>query len=218
MADLRPLIIVGASGFGREVACLVKDINKIKPTWSLLGLVDDNLQGKTVEGFPILGPVASLSELYPKPLVAIAIADPSSRKRLVETITGYGLQFATLIHPSVSMSDYVRIGEGSIICRNTLFTTNIEIGNHCIINVNCSCGHDTVVNEFSSIMSHTAVAGDVTIGAGCYFGLHCTVINKVKLGSWSTYGAGTVIVKDMPDYVTAVGVPARVIKHRDMES
>ena len=218
MADLRPLIIVGASGFGREVACLVKDINKIKPTWSLLGLVDDNLQGKTVEGFPILGPVASLSELYPKPLVAIAIADPSTRKRLVETITGYGLQFATLIHPSVSMSDYVRIGEGCIICRNTLFTTNIEIGNHCIINVNCSFGHDTVVNEFASIMSHTAVAGDVTIGSGCYFGLHCTVINKVKIGSWSTFGAGTVIVKDMPDYVTAVGVPARIIKHRDMEA
>ena len=48
---LRPLIIVGASGFGREVACLVKDINRIEPTWNLLGLVDDSLQGNTVEGF-----------------------------------------------------------------------------------------------------------------------------------------------------------------------
>lgn len=212
MTYLRPLIIVGASGFGREVACLVKDINRIEPTWNLLGLVDDSLQGNTVEGFPVLGSVASLPELYPKSFVAIAIADPSIRKRLVETITGYGLQFATLIHPSVSISDFIRIGEGTIVCRNTILTTNVNIGNHCIINVNCSFGHDTVVKEYTSIMSHNAIAGDVIIGAGCYFGLNCTVINKVTLGSWSTYGAGTVIVKDMPDHVTAVGVPAKVIR------
>jgi sugar O-acyltransferase (sialic acid O-acetyltransferase NeuD family) len=218
MAGLRPLIIVGASGFGREVYFQVRDINKAGPTWDVLGFVDDQLEEKTVEGIPVLGPVHILSTMTPKPFVAIAVADPTIRKHLVERITSYGIKFATLIHPSVRMSEFVQIGEGTIIGQNNLFTTNIKIGKHCIINVNCTVGHDTTINDYTSIMSHTAIAGDVTIGPGCYFGLHCTVINKVKIGSWSTFGAGTVIVKDMPDYVTAVGVPARIIKHRDMEA
>jgi len=208
---MKPLVVVGASGFGREVACLVEDINKINPQYNLLGLVDDALTENTVEGFSILGDINYLYSINPKPFISIAIAHPNTRKKLVERLKN-DFEFVTLVHPTVSMSPYVIIGEGSIICRNTLFTTNISIGNQCIINVNCSVGHDTQIGDFTSIMSHTAIAGDVFIGSGCYFGLHCTVINKISIGASGTYGAGTVIVNDMPENIVAVGVPARVIK------
>lgn len=211
MADNKPLVIVGASGFGREVACLVKDINEVKLQYNFLGLVDDALEGATVEGFPILGNINYLYSIKPKPFISIAIADPETRKVLVQRLKK-DFDFVTLIHPTVSMSSFVTIGEGSIICRNTLFTTNVSIGEQCIINVNCSVGHDTQVGDFTSIMSHTAIAGDVYIGSGCYFGLHCTVINRISLGASGTYGAGSVVVNDMPADIVAVGVPARVIK------
>lgn len=209
----RPLVVVGASGFGREVVGLVNDINQRKQTWDLLGLVDDNLSGKTIEGFKILGTLSELNNIQPKPYVAIAIADPRIRKSIVERLSEQGFEFATLIHPTVSMSEFVSIGAGTIVCQNSLFTTNVHIGNHCIINVNCSFGHDTQVKDFTSIMSHSAIAGDVFIGAGCYFGLNCTVINKITIGAWSTYGAGSVVVEDMPEKIVAVGVPSKVIRH-----
>jgi len=208
---MKSLVIVGASGFGREVACLVEDINKVKPQYNLLGLVDDALEGATVEGFPILGDINYLYSMNPKPYISIAIANPIIRKQLAARLKK-DFKFATLVHPSVSMSPYVTIGEGSIICRNTLFTTNVSIGEQCIINVNCSVGHDTQIGDFNSIMSHTAIAGDVYIGPGCYFGLHCTVINMISLGESGTYGAGAVVVNDMPANIVAVGVPARVVK------
>lgn len=209
---LQSLVIVGASGFGREVACLVEDINNNQPTWNLLGLVDDQLSGQTIEGFNIIGTINDVYKLEPRPQVIVAIADPSTRVRLVETLKSGGFKFATLIHPTVSIGKKVTLGEGTIVCRNTLFTTNIEIGDHCIINVNCSFGHDTIVKDFVSIMSHTAIAGDVLIGSGCYFGLHCTVINMISVGEWSKYGAGTVVVRDMPPKIVAVGSPARTIR------
>lgn len=208
---MKSLVIVGASGFGREVACLVEDINKVKPQYNLLGLVDDALEGATVEGFPILGDINYLYSMNPKPYISIAIANPIIRKQLAARLKK-DFKFATLVHPSVLMSPYVTIGEGSIICRNTLFTTNVSIGEQCIINVNCSVGHDTQIGDFNSIMSHTAIAGDVYIGPGCYFGLHCTVINMISLGESGTYGAGAVVVNDMPANIVAVGVPARVVK------
>ena len=211
---MKPLVIVGGSGFGREVACLVDDINKVKPQYDLLGLVDDDLTGSTVEGFPIIGNLNFLYSMDPKPYISIAIADPKTRKQLVERLR-QDFNFATLIHPTVSMSPYVSIGEGSIICRNTLLTTNVRIGEQCIINVNCSVGHDTQIGEFTSMMSHTVIAGDVSIGNGCYFGLQCTVINRISLGASGTYGAGTVVVNDMPANIVAVGVPARVIRRND---
>ena len=36
--------------------------------------------------------------------------------------------------------------------------------------------------------------------------------NKVKIGKWCTIGAGTIVIKDIPDYSTVVGNPGRIIK------
>lgn len=211
-SEVKDLVIIGASGFGREVANVVERINTEQKTWNLIGLVDDNLKGTTVEGYNIIGTIKDLLSYESKPYVIVAIAETKTRFALVQKFSESGFSFATIIDPSVRMGRKVSIGEGTIICPNTFFTTNIEIGKHCILNVNCSFGHDTRVKDFVSIMSHTAIAGDVEIGSGCYFGLNCTCINMIKLGSWSKYGAGCVIVEDMPEEIVAVGVPARAIK------
>lgn len=211
--EIAPLVIVGASGFGREVSGLVDDINRVKPTWKLVGLVDDKLH-ETVEGYPVLGPVSYLLSMDPKPQVVIAIADPSTRLALATRLKEQGFTFASLIHPTAAYGRKCLIGEGTIICRNSILTTNVTLGQQCIINVNCSIGHDTVLGDYVSMMSHTAIGGDVTIGTGSYFGLNCTVINRINIGSWSTFGAGTVVVKDLPGEIVAVGVPAKIIKQK----
>ncbi|MEM7760366.1 MAG: hypothetical protein AAF298_19885 [Cyanobacteria bacterium P01_A01_bin.40] len=41
------------------------------------------------------------------------------------------------------------------------------------------------------------------------------VISSIRIGKWCTIGAGTVVIRDIPDYATAVGNPARVIKMRE---
>lgn len=123
--------------------------------------------------------------------------------------------FATIIHPSVYITPHIEVGEGTIICVGNHFTTNIKIGEFCIIDCYISIGHDAIFNDFVSIMSNSAFGGDTLIGQGCYFGLSCTVINKIKIGEWSVIGAGTTVVNDIPPYSLAVGVPAKVIKTLD---
>ena len=204
----KKIVIVGAGGFGRETVALIRDINEKAHKWDFIGFIDDVACGNTVEGDQILGDVAYLLNMDPKPYVAIAIANSDVRERIAKQLSDAGFMFPTLIHPTVSIGPNVSIGQGCIICRNIIFTTNITIGDFCILNLNCSFGHDTVLGSYISMMSHTSIAGDVNIGKGCYFGLHCTVINLVSITENCTFGAGAVVVKNIEESGTYIGVPA----------
>lgn len=210
--EVKPLIIVGAGGLGREVAWLVEDINKNTPQWNLLGFVDDGVSGSTVEGYPVLGNVDSLFYMEPLPWVIVAIANASVRKRIVEKIQQQGMSMATLIHPSIQSSRFVEIGQGSIICAGSVLTTNITLGLYSIVNPNCFIGHDTVLQNYVSLMPGVHVAGEVKLGEGVYMGLHSCVINRTSIDEWSIIGAGATVVSDIPPNSLAIGVPARVVK------
>ncbi|MEW6524456.1 MAG: acetyltransferase [Bacillota bacterium] len=209
---MRRLVIVGAGGFGREVAWLVSDINARSPEWDFIGFVDDKQTGVTKEGWPIIGKISSIITLSPRPVVVCAIGDPGLRMKLTSCLTMEGFDFATLIHPSVQLSEYVKVGAGSVVCAGTILTTSVLVGQHAILNPGCFVGHDTVIGDHASLMPGVNIAGEVTIGNGCYLGLNASVINRITIGEWSTIGAGAVVVRDIPPRVTAVGVPAKPIK------
>ena len=115
----KPLVIIGAGGLGREVAWLVADINKSNPEWDFVGFVDDGVQGNTVEGYPILGPVEHLFQINPRPWITIAIADAQVRQRLLRE-----LEREDILLPLLSIlqcsTDHVSIEPGGIICAGTL--------------------------------------------------------------------------------------------------
>jgi sugar O-acyltransferase (sialic acid O-acetyltransferase NeuD family) len=212
---MKEIVIVGAGGFGREVAWLVEEINAVSPEWRLVGFLDDAASGSTVEGYPILGPIDTVAGLGPDIHLTCAIGDSRLRRRLVGRLEESGRRFATLIHPSVLRSKYVAIGEGSTICAGTILTTNINIGKQCLLNLNCKVGHDSTLGDFTSCMLAVNIAGDVTIEQGCYFGLNACVINQKRVGEWSIIGAGAAVVKDIPARSLAVGVPAIPIRTLD---
>lgn len=209
---MQKLVIVGASGFGREVAWLVERINKVISTWDLIGFLDDNekLHGEIVGGYPVLGNSHWAVEHKDEAAVVCAIGSSKVRKKVVERLQG--VQFATLIDPKVDISDKICISEGSIICAGSILTVDIFIGSHVIINLDCTIGHDAVLQSFVTLYPSVNISGNAHLCECVEMGTGSQMIQNVKIGERTIVGAGAVVVNDLPSDCTAVGMPAKAIK------
>lgn len=212
---LKDLYIVGAGGFGREVAWLVERINYVKPEWNIKGFIDENesIHGTQEGGYPVLEGCDFLEHLSDPVWVVCAVGAATTRKKIVEKLNRVSnVSFATLIDPSVMKSERVTIQEGSIICAGTILTVDITVGKHVIINLNCTFGHDDVIHDFVTIYPSVNVSGNVLVEECAELGTGMQVIQGKKIGRESIIGAGAVVVRDIPDKCTAVGSPAKPIK------
>lgn len=209
---MKNIVIIGAGGFAREVAWLIEEINKKNEQWNILGFIDDNTEniGKSLNGYKIIGNTDYLNEMNKNIYAVIAIGNGKIRKKVVEKLKKR--KFGILIHPNVSISDSISIGEGSIICSGNILTVNINIGKHVIINLDCTIGHDAVIENFSTFLPGTNLSGETIVEECSTLGTGSTVIQGVKIGKNVMVGAGAVVIRDISDDSTAVGNPARIIK------
>jgi len=208
---MKKVVVVGAGGFGREVLEVLKDMNKVKRQWDILGFVDDNpaIHGTTINKMPVLGGTDWLIANHGGDIgCLVAMGDPSVKRTIVAKLNAGHVGFVNAIHPTVVMSEFVEMGVGNIICAGCILTVNIKLGNHIIINLNCTIGHDTVIEDYCSMMPTVKINGCNHLHEGVYVGTGASFIHNVSVGEWTTIGAGAAVVKDIPDHVTAVGVPA----------
>ena len=208
---MKDLVIFGASGFGREVAWLAERINNVTPTWNILGFIDDdeNIQGKNINGYCVLGKTAD-SLKYRDAYFVVAVGASKTRKKIVDNLrhANPDIKFGILIDPTVEMSQFVTIGEGSIICAHTIITVNVSIESHVIINLDCTVGHDAVIKDFATLYPSVNVSGAVNIGYDTEIGTGTQIIQGKSVGDDCIVGAGAVVTKDIEEVGTYVGVPA----------
>lgn len=208
---MKKIVIVGNGGFAKEVEWLIERINSVTPTWELLGFVDRDINNSKVIGDDEF--VANYNgELY----VAIAIGTSSIRKAIYKKYKGNtNIRFANLIDPSVECSNRISLGEGNIICAGSILTVDIQIGNCNIINLDCTVGHDALIEDFVTVNPSVNISGNDRLGSCSNIGTGVNIIQGISIGPNSVIGAGTVVNHDLPANCTAVGIPAKVIKIHD---
>ncbi|MDT3387054.1 MAG: acetyltransferase [Bacteroidota bacterium] len=215
---MKDIAIFGVGGFGREVLALIQDINRVEPQWNIVGFFDDGYEkGLDINGYPTLGTAEDLNKWETEITVAISIGNPVIKKRILDKIHNPKVTYPTLIHPSVWIGDknFVEIGKGGIFCAGVMITTNIIIKDFVILNLQCTVGHDTVINDYAAFMPSVNISGEVNIGEGVYVGTGAKIINQLEIGDYTIVGAGAVVSKTLPAHCTAVGVPAKPIKYHE---
>lgn len=207
----KDIYIIGASGFGREVAWLLEENEE----WNILGFIDDNqdLKGKIINHIPVIGGMDYLKNFTEKINVVIAIGNPRIREKIFNELkNNENLIFPNIIGRNVKMSKYINMGKGNIICEGNILTTNINIGDFNHINLSCTIGHDVIIENYITVYPGVNISGNVKIGNNSEIGTGSKIIQGKNISSDIIIGAGSVIVKDLCEKGTYVGVPVKKIK------
>lgn len=215
---MKDIVIVGAGGFGREVKFIIDRINSIKKTYNLLGFYDDNSDlPDVINGVPFLGDLESLISAKNPMSVVLGLGDPTIKNKVVTRLMASdSLSFPNIIDPNAVIGgDAINIGKGNVICSGVIMTCNIDIKDFVTLNLSCTVGHDTVINDFSSFMPSVNISGEVVIEKGVYVGTGAKIINLLSIGEHTIVGAGAVVAKSLPANCTAVGIPAKPIKFHE---
>ena len=215
---MRPVVILGAGGFAREVLDVFEAANAVKPSWDVRGFLVEAGHGKPGEQInhkSVLGTLDWLDAHGSGVELICGVGAPELRQRLVGDARGRGARFCSIVHPNASMTRWVTLGEGSVVTAGCILTNRIRIGDHAQVNLACTIGHDSTVGDFATLSPGVNVSGRVEIGTGAFVGTGASLIDRVEIGSWSIVGAGAVVTRNVPANTTVVGVPARVIETRE---
>ncbi len=214
------IAIYGGGGFAREVAWLVQACNVGAELYEVVCFIDDNeaAHGRILNGIPVMGLEEALSR-FPTAKVVGGVGSPQTRQRLMEQASKAGFDFATIIHPRVERSPWIEIGAGTVICAGNILTTNITLGQHVQINLDCTIGHDVVMGDFTTLAPGVHVSGCVHLGKRVYVGTGAVIINgtqeePIVIGDDVVIGAGACVIRSIPAGQVVVGVPARPIQRK----
>ncbi|WP_288479591.1 acetyltransferase [uncultured Clostridium sp.] len=209
---MKKIVIIGAGGFGREVAWLIEDINKEKKEFEILGFLDDSIEkkDKIINGYKVLGGLEDieLKDVY----FTCAIGNSEIKSNVVKKAIERKLKPINLVHPSVKMGKYNKFGEGLIICAGTIITVNTNIEDYVTINLNCTIGHDTNIGMFTTMYPGVNLSGECVIEKGVELGTNSTIIQGKSIGYNTILGAGSVVVKNLEENIVAVGIPAQKVR------
>ena len=195
------LIIIGAGGHGKVIADAA-----LKNGYTNICCVDDNATGDAM-GFPIIGTTADVECLNDGNTdFVIGIGNNAIRKTIAEI---HNVNWVSIVHPSAQIGFDAEIGKGTVVMANAVVNVCAKIGVHCIINTGAIVEHDNVIENYVHISPNVALGGTVRIGSLTHVGIGATVKNNIEICSDCTIGAGAVVVKNINEPGTYVGVPIR---------
>jgi sugar O-acyltransferase (sialic acid O-acetyltransferase NeuD family) len=203
------LAILGASGHGKVVA----DAALASGLWDKVTFYDDAWPVKTKNGVSdIVGSSATLLDLKDKPEVIVAIGNNNVRLAKQNELVAKGFTMAIVMHPAATVSASASVEPGTVIFAGAVINAEVKIGPACIINSNAVVEHDCELAAAVHISPGACLAGGVVVGQCSWLGIGAVVIQLKHVGKNVMIGAGAAVIEDLPDNVTAVGAPARIIK------
>lgn len=208
------LYVYGASGHGKVVTEIAHGSGH-----QVRGFIDDDpaLLDQHLMKIPVAGAFEYLvtRSQHSKVAVALGIGENSARGSVAERCAKAGIPLITLIHQSAIVSPSALIGNGTVLMAGVVVNADAVIGIGVILNTAAVVEHDCQIGDFAHLSPHSTMGGASQIGRESWLGMNASIINGIRVGAGTIVGAGAVVIRDLPDAVVAVGVPARICHRAD---
>jgi UDP-perosamine 4-acetyltransferase len=209
------IVGVGAGGHAKVVI----EILRLIGDWEFVGLLDRQpaLWGTEVSAIRVLGGDTLLPKLYQQGVRRFflgvgAVGNADVRRNLYDSARQMGLEPVAAIHPRAIVSSAATLGAGPTIMASAVINPAAELGDNVIVNTGAVVEHDCFVGSHAHIATGAHLAGNVRVAEGAHIGLGANVRQGILVGRNAIVGAGAVVIEDVPENVTVVGVPAKILE------
>jgi sugar O-acyltransferase (sialic acid O-acetyltransferase NeuD family) len=204
------MIIIGAKGFAKEVLEVIWQKSE-NENIAFFDNVSKDLGNKLFDRFQILkshDEVVNYFKTTKDKRFALGIGSPVLRCKLSKQFIDLGGELTSTISPFANIGHFdTVVGQGCSIMTGVAITNNIKIGKGVLINLNCTIGHDTTIGDFAEISPGVTISGNCKIGKLTSLGSNASILPNITIGNNVVVGAGTVVIKDIPDNTLVVGNP-----------
>jgi sugar O-acyltransferase (sialic acid O-acetyltransferase NeuD family) len=201
------LILVGGGGHCKSVIDVAESAG-----YTIKGILDlPEKVGEKILGYPIMGTDKDISEFVHEVLFLVTVGqikDASLRINLHQKIVNAGGKLATVIAATAHVSNYAKIGEGTVVMHQAMVNADAVIGKSCIINTFANIEHDVVIGDYCHISTGAIINGNCKIGRGTFFGSQSVMVNGLEIAEECIIGAGSVVSKDLKQKGIYWGNPA----------
>lgn len=210
--QVRDLLVVGAGGFARETVEAVRAVNAVRPTWRLLGLLDDRtaLHGSEVGGVPVIGAI-ELVHVHASALIVLTTGRPDnyvSRPLIAARLGLPDHRYATIVHPTATVGVTCSVGAGSVLLAHVDLTADVAVGRHVAVMPQVVLPHDVRVDDFATLASGVRLGGACHIAEGAYIGAGACLRENVTVGARALVGMASLLTRNVPSERLWMGSPA----------
>jgi UDP-N-acetylbacillosamine N-acetyltransferase len=206
--NIRKLLILGTGQYTQEVLDAVHCLEEYQAAGFIENWERDRCR-EPLSGLPVhwIDEIADLARDH----WAICSLATAQRDGFIQQVAGFGMPFATVVHPKAHVSPSSTLGEGTFLSPGVIIGAHTTLGRHVRVNRGALIGHDASIGDYVTIQPGANIAGRCEIGVRAYVGIGAVLIDGIKVGVSSVIGAGSLVSKNVPDHVMVGGSPARAM-------
>jgi sugar O-acyltransferase (sialic acid O-acetyltransferase NeuD family) len=182
-----------------------------------LYFVETNPQGKKVNGHALVSESEFFDHKCDERYFNVAIADSKARQQIASACIAQGAKPMSIQSPVSVSYDGNLIGDGAILCANTMVTSNARIGRFFQCNIYSYVAHDCGIGDFVTFSPSVHCNGNVHIRDHAYVGTGAAIkqgspSKPIVIGEGAILGMGALVTRDVAPFTTVVGSPAKLLQ------